>query len=207
MLAKFHEPRAVQDAIKARSDSDANPATPIKKLALVTESTKMDASATLSVKIMRDIGSAEQKISRELKDQPDLRREEEDLLRRAMDKAHAAADLTVAARKTAHKTVALAQSQAKAKVEATAKSAAELQVEANRALNKYVSGMKREVKNEKALLKETKYAESAVAQLSIPDAEKAAAAKALEEVQAIEKREVVAAKHAVSAAKKLRGKK
>ena len=35
----------------------------------------------------------------------------------AMAKAHAAADLTVAARKTAHKTVALAQSQAKAKVE------------------------------------------------------------------------------------------
>ena len=35
-----------------------------------------------------------------------------------------------------------------------------------------------------------RYAESAVAQLSIPDAEKAAAAKALEEVQAIEKREV-----------------
>merc|ERR1719421_1605678 len=193
MLAKFHEPRAVQDALKARNDGSV-----VKhdKLALVTQSATSDASATLSVKIMRDIGSAEKQISRELKDQPDLRREEEDLLRRAMDKAHAAADLTVAARKTAHKTVALAQSQAKAKVEATAKSAAELQVEANRALNKYVSGMKREVKNEKALLKETKYAESAVAQLSIPDAEKAAA-KALEEVQAIEKREVVAAKHAV----------
>merc|ERR1719161_1691791 len=205
MMAKFHEPRAVQEALKARSAGD--PHDKHDKLALVTATATSDASATLSVKIMHDIGSAEKQISRELKDQPDLRREEEDLLRRPMDKAHAAADLTVAARKTAHKTVALAQSQAKAKVEATAKSAAELQVEANRALNKYVSGMKREVKNEKALLKETKYAESAVAQLSIPDAEKAAAAKALEEVQAIEKREVVAAKHAVSAAKKLRGKK
>ncbi len=45
MLAKFHEPRAVQDAIKARSDSDANPATPIKKLALVTESALRALSA------------------------------------------------------------------------------------------------------------------------------------------------------------------
>ena len=35
----------VQDAIKARSDSDANPATPIKKLALVTESALRALSA------------------------------------------------------------------------------------------------------------------------------------------------------------------
>merc|ERR1719331_3647841 len=105
MLAKFHEPRAVQDALKARSEGNAVTAKH-DKLALVTEATTADASASLSVKIMRDIGSAEKQISKELKDQPDLRREEEDLLRRAMDKAHAAADLS--AHTSAHKTIALA---------------------------------------------------------------------------------------------------
>merc|ERR1719331_3605276 len=152
MLAKFHEPRAVQDALKARSEGNAVTAKH-DKLALVTESTKMDASATLSVKIMRDIGSAEKQISRELKNQPDLRREEEDLLRRAMDKAHAAADLS--AHTSAHKTIALAQqkTQATTGAKTAAKSTAELQVQADRAFKKYLTGMKKEVKNEKALLK------------------------------------------------------
>ena len=193
MLAKFHEPRAVQDALKAHSAGEASKQ---GKLALVTETASSDASATLSVKIMRNIGKAEKMISSELKDQPDLRREEEDLLRRAMDKAHVAASL---APHSHHKTVALTQNKAEAKT--SAKSGAELQAEANRALKTYVSGMKKEVKSEKALIKETKYAESAVEQLSIPESEKAAAAKALEEVQAIERKEVVAAKQAVKQAK------
>merc|ERR1719247_124570 len=133
MLAKFHEPRDVQEALKARSAGDAV-TTKHDKLALVTEAATTDASATLSVKIMRDIGSAEKQISKELKDQPDLRREEEDLLRRAMDKAHIAADLSSSARKQAHKGVALTQKVAQ-EAKAATKSTAELQMEANRALN------------------------------------------------------------------------
>merc|ERR1719379_1955596 len=120
-----------------------------------------------------------------------------------MDKAHAAADMSALAHRSAHKKIAFTQSKTEAK--AAVKSTAALQAEADLALSKYVKGMKKEVKNEKALLKETKYAESAVEQLSIPDAEKAAAARALEEVQAIERKEVVAAKQAVKQAKKLRG--
>merc|ERR1719217_1087702 len=125
-----------------------------------------------------------------------------------MDKAHAAGELSAAARKGAQKTLTLTQRKAataKAEAKTGAKSTAELQVEADRAFKKYLTGMKKEVKSEKALLKETKYAESAVEQLSIPDSEKDAAAKALEEVQAIEQKEVVAAKQAVKEAKKLRG--
>merc|ERR1719421_1031179 len=119
-----------------------------------------------------------------------------------MDKAHAAAELSSAARKHAHKTVALAQAASAAQV--ATKSTAELKVEADRAFKTYIHGMKKEVKNERALIKETKYAESAVEKLSIPDSEKAAAARALEEVQAIERKEVVATKQAVKQAKKLR---
>merc|ERR1719238_234709 len=108
----------------------------------------------------------------------------------------------------APKSVALAQSKAtasKAQAEAGAKSAAELKVQADRALKTYIGGMKKEVKSEKALIKETKYAESAVAQLEgIPESEKEAAEEALDKVQAIERKEVVAAKHAVKQAKKLR---
>merc|ERR1719387_2681634 len=121
-----------------------------------------------------------------------------------MDKAHAAADLSASARKHAHKGLALAQNKAAQEAKAATKSSAELKVQADRAFHKYLTGMKKEVKNEKHLLKETKFAESAVEKLSIPDSEKAEAARALEEVQAIERKEVSAAKKAVSDAKKLR---
>merc|ERR1719240_1117564 len=94
-----------------------------------------------------------------------------------------------------------AESKTNSKATAGAKSSAELKVGADRAFKTWTTGMKKQVKNEKALIKETKYAESAVESLEIPDSEKAAAAQALEEVQAIERKEVVEEKKAVKAAK------
>lgn len=193
-LAKFHEPRAVLEALKAKQTQHSDHRT----LALVAEQSGSETGAGLNAKIMGELGMAQKAMAKELKDEPQLRMEEEGLLRRAMDKAHAAADMQYLGKKQ----LALTQ---KAKVAVKAKSSAELKADAVAALQKYTVGMEKEVKGEKKLYHETKSVEAKVAELNIPEGVKSEAESALAQVTAIEKREVKAAKKAVKDAKKLRG--